>query len=371
MTVSKSGNGAGVVTSAPAGINCGADCDENYTAGTVVTLTATATGGSSFVDWQGACTGANPVCQVTMDAAQATTATFVLANTYPLTVSKSGNGTGVVTSAPAGIDCGADCDESYHGTVVTLTATATGGSSFVNWQGACTGANPVCQVTMDAAQATTATFVLDTYPLTVSKSGNGAGVVTSAPLGSTAAPTVTRPIGRHGGHAHGRGDRRLQLRGLARRLHRRQSSLPGHHGRGASDDRHLRIAAPDTYPLTVAKSGNGSGVVASVPAGIDCGADCTEELRRRHGGHADGRGNRRLQLRELARRLHGRQSGLPGHHGRGASDDSYLRHRRANTYPLTVAKARHRQWRGRQRPRLGSTAALTARRATSMARWSR
>ncbi|MBK9246383.1 MAG: pre-peptidase C-terminal domain-containing protein [Burkholderiales bacterium] len=34
LTVGKSGTGGGTVTSSPAGINCGADCTENYTSGT-------------------------------------------------------------------------------------------------------------------------------------------------------------------------------------------------------------------------------------------------------------------------------------------------------------------------------------------------
>jgi len=60
--------------------------------------------------------------------------------TYPpkvppaLTVTKQGNGTGAVTSDPPGIDCGADCTESYdNGTVVTLTANPDPGSVFAGW----------------------------------------------------------------------------------------------------------------------------------------------------------------------------------------------------------------------------------------------
>jgi hypothetical protein len=60
--------------------------------------------------------------------------------TYPpkvpptLTVTKQGNGTGAVTSDPPGIDCGADCTESYdNGKVVTLTANPDPGSVFAGW----------------------------------------------------------------------------------------------------------------------------------------------------------------------------------------------------------------------------------------------
>jgi uncharacterized repeat protein (TIGR01451 family) len=75
-----------------------------------------------------------------------------------LTVAKSGTGTGTITSTP-GIDCGIDCGEEYDaGTSVTLLATASRGSRFVSWGGACSGAAAGCTVTMDAAKAVTATF---------------------------------------------------------------------------------------------------------------------------------------------------------------------------------------------------------------------
>jgi hypothetical protein len=57
LTVTTTGTGAGTVTSSPAGIDCGVDCSEAYTTGTVVTLTATPGGSSTFTGWSGACTG--------------------------------------------------------------------------------------------------------------------------------------------------------------------------------------------------------------------------------------------------------------------------------------------------------------------------
>ena len=99
------------MTSTPAGINCGADCSEPYSPGTVVTLSQSATAGSTFAGWSGACTGTG-ACQVTMDVARSVTATFnLIPNT--LTVTKAGTGSGTVTSTPAGINCGADCSETY------------------------------------------------------------------------------------------------------------------------------------------------------------------------------------------------------------------------------------------------------------------
>ena len=75
LSVSKNGTGNGTVTSSPAGINCGADCSETYTSGTIVTLTATPDGTSTFTGWSGACSGTGG-CVVTMDVAKSVTATF-------------------------------------------------------------------------------------------------------------------------------------------------------------------------------------------------------------------------------------------------------------------------------------------------------
>src|SRR5215210_4680996 len=181
LTVSKDGTGTGTVTSSPAGIDCGVDCSETYDYNTAVTLTATPATGSDFTGWSGACSGTGS-CIVTMDAAKSVTATFTL-QTFTLSVSKDGTGSGTVTSSPAGIDCGIDCSETYdYNTAVTLTPTPATGSTFTGWSGACSGTGS-CIVTMDAAKSVMATFTLQTFTLSVSKDGTGTGTVTSSPAG--------------------------------------------------------------------------------------------------------------------------------------------------------------------------------------------
>ncbi|HBP88578.1 MAG TPA: hypothetical protein DD706_12865, partial [Nitrospiraceae bacterium] len=113
----------------------------------------------------------------------AVTATFTAVQ-QTLAVTKSGTGSGTVSSNPGGISCGNDCNESYaNGTSVTLTAVATAGSTFAGWSGSgCTGTG-TCTVSMTAVRAVTATFTAMQETLTVTKAGTGSGTITSNPAG--------------------------------------------------------------------------------------------------------------------------------------------------------------------------------------------
>ena len=75
LTVHKAGSGSGKVTSAPAGISCGATCSVGFVKGLPVTLTAKASKGSTFSGWSGACTG-RTTCKVTVNAPTSVTAKF-------------------------------------------------------------------------------------------------------------------------------------------------------------------------------------------------------------------------------------------------------------------------------------------------------
>jgi hypothetical protein len=78
-----------------------------------------------------------------------------------LTVNKPGTGTGTVTSSPAGIDCGSTCTASYNsGTVVTLTAAASGGSSFSGWSGGGCSGTGTCTLNLNANTTVIANFKL-------------------------------------------------------------------------------------------------------------------------------------------------------------------------------------------------------------------
>src|SRR5207253_2369458 len=128
LTVSLAGSGNGIVTSSPAGVNCGDNCVASFGSGATVQLTAGPSQSSTFAGWSGACSGTGS-CQVTMNSAQSVTATFNII-AFTLSVNSSGSGSGIVTSSPAGINCGATCSASFSsGTAVQLTAIANQGST--------------------------------------------------------------------------------------------------------------------------------------------------------------------------------------------------------------------------------------------------
>jgi uncharacterized repeat protein (TIGR02543 family) len=157
LTVGKSGTGAGSVTSAPSGITCGTVCSASYDSGAAVTLTASAAAGSVFSGWSGDCTGTG-TCTVTMSGDHSVTANFQLVRAT-LTVTRSGNGSGKVTSSPAGVSCGTTCTASFQlGASVTLKASPSPGSRFTRWSGDCAGTNASCKLKLTANRAATATF---------------------------------------------------------------------------------------------------------------------------------------------------------------------------------------------------------------------
>ncbi len=194
ISVLKAGGGSGTVSSTPAGIDCNVDCTAEWPGGTSVTLTASPAIGSVFAGWSGGgCSGTAPCTQTLalLSGPRTVTATFELAS-VPLTVTRSGTGTGLVTSVPAGINCGADCDENYVGnTMVTLTATASGLSVFTGWSGGGCSGTGTCTLTMSAAQSVTANFTLPQYLLTVTSAN---GRVTSNPAGVDCPGTCAAPF---------------------------------------------------------------------------------------------------------------------------------------------------------------------------------
>jgi hypothetical protein len=90
-----------------------------------------------------------------------------------IVVSKAGTGSGTITSAPAGINCGTACSATFPFVPITLTATPAAGSALTGWSRAeCTGTSLTCTFTprvnsMSNFNFVTATFTSTTQAATI------------------------------------------------------------------------------------------------------------------------------------------------------------------------------------------------------------
>jgi hypothetical protein len=157
LSVSKAGTCSELVTSSPPGIDCGADCSENYTYGTPVTLTASSSIGCSFDSWTDCDLVNGNECTMTVDAGKTVTANFIAH--YLLTTYVSPVGTGSVSP-----DCSSGCWYD-SGTIVIVTATAYSGYEFDYWTGCDSASGNVCTMTMDTDENVTATFLVCPDPV--------------------------------------------------------------------------------------------------------------------------------------------------------------------------------------------------------------
>jgi hypothetical protein len=181
LTVRKSGDGAGTVTSTPAGIGCGTVCSHDFILGTRVTLMAEPDSTSRFAGWSVPC-GAQSSCVFVFDKATTVTAAFARLRDK-VTVKKDGDGNGTVTSQPGGISCGGTCSASFvRGSTIELRARPAAGSRFAGWNG-CGSGTGACSFAVKGAKSVRARFELIRDELTVAKTGTGTGSVTSSPSG--------------------------------------------------------------------------------------------------------------------------------------------------------------------------------------------
>lgn len=170
LTAFTAGDGAGRITSRPAGIDCTTTCSASFPAGSAVTLMATANNDSTFGGWGGACAGTEGAsCTLSMSADRSVGATFDAVRYFLLDLNQDGNGR--ETSDPPGIDCTSSCSASFpESTVLTITATPAEDWFIYGWQGDCDGNGPTCTVTMSADRSVV--IVYSTIGLQANPSGS-------------------------------------------------------------------------------------------------------------------------------------------------------------------------------------------------------
>jgi hypothetical protein len=158
LTISTAGTGSGTTSGAG-----------SYNYGQTASVSASAATGSTFSGWSGSDATDCASGSVVMNANKSCTATFTL-NSYTLTLSTAGTGSGVVNGGGT----------YSYGSTTTVSATAAPGSSFTGWSGTNGAECGSGSVLVNANKSCVATFALNTYSLAIGTTGTGSGTVSGA-----------------------------------------------------------------------------------------------------------------------------------------------------------------------------------------------
>lgn len=148
LTVSPTGDG--MITSMPAGIACGPDCEDSFPLGTAVVLSVAPGAGWTFNGWSGDASNCSTdeSCTVVVDHDLDVGGLFV--EGYRLTINLAGDGRGRVIAGDGGVDCDASCSMiAPPNASVELRVVPSAGSRFDGWSGECAGAG-LCYLLMTA-----------------------------------------------------------------------------------------------------------------------------------------------------------------------------------------------------------------------------
>ena len=139
LTLTAQGTGTGTITAAPVA--------EYYSAGTTVTITATANAGSIFTAWRGpGCTNFQNPCTLVMNDRY-----YISAEFHELLLAATGAGSGSLTAVSRGIDS--------EGANVEISPVANAGSVFTGWRGKdCTQPVVPCTFKMQWRRSATGVF---------------------------------------------------------------------------------------------------------------------------------------------------------------------------------------------------------------------
>ncbi|MES0336206.1 MAG: FG-GAP-like repeat-containing protein [Candidatus Magnetobacterium sp. LHC-1] len=183
LTVTKSGNGSGTVTSDPSGIDCGETCSDKFNKGIQVVLTAT---GSTFAGWSGGgCSGTGD-CKITMSADTTVTATFTGGTPTSYTVNATAGTGGSISPSTRTVTSGAT-------TTFTVTPDAGYTASVTGCGGSLSG-NTYTTGAITADCTVTATFSQTpstTYTVTATAGTGGAITPSTQTVASGATTTFT------------------------------------------------------------------------------------------------------------------------------------------------------------------------------------
>lgn len=139
--------GEGTVLGSLGDFNCGPLCKVTLDQGTEIELSAQAAEGYRFGGWSGACEGLEPHCNRVLNASQSIEAIFIKRVTLKLLQDPGGR----VTSVQGNLDCPGTCEVTLDmDSRVDLEASALPGFRFKGFEGACSGEDPACGLSLSA-----------------------------------------------------------------------------------------------------------------------------------------------------------------------------------------------------------------------------
>ncbi len=125
LSIIKTGDGSGGVTSNPAGIDCGNSCFASFDYNTTVSLTAAAAAGSTFTGWSGSGCSGTDACTISIKGAMSVTANFTLTHTATPTSTSTATPTGTKTATPTATVTDTPTPTATRTQTVTATQTPT------------------------------------------------------------------------------------------------------------------------------------------------------------------------------------------------------------------------------------------------------
>jgi hypothetical protein len=297
VAITKTGTGTGTVSSAPSGINCGSTCSGTFNSGAVVALSASAGSGSVFAGWSGDADCSDG--SLTMSASRSCTATFNLQTSTANTISTnivnnvvlSGSSvlwTATPTGSPIRVEFLIDGSLKWSETTTSfqyyqyngdpsgvLNTTTLSNATHQLKVRAVYADNSTAEksITVTVSNTTTQQFALTANVVkTITGSGTGNGTVTSTPAGinncsSTCSASYNSGTTVNLTATPGSGSTFGGWTGCTNGV----VTLTANTACTAT----FNPIAPQTYILSIIKSGTGNGTVTTSPSGINCGSTCS------------------------------------------------------------------------------------------------
>ncbi len=173
LTLADTSGGASVSASPSNSAGCSPG---SYSAGAVITLTATPSSGNAFTSWSGTYQSTSNPWSYSMPSSAATeTANYNIC--YQLTLTDGSGGSSVVASPSNSAGCSSG--SYFSGTAITLTATPASGYIFSSWTGTSSSSSNPWSYSMPASTATETANYAQCYQLTLTDGSGGSSVVAS------------------------------------------------------------------------------------------------------------------------------------------------------------------------------------------------